>query len=171
MEARRLCPLENPKRKKITWDEIRWSRRLLEISPVVWTMATNPAVSDNIISIYFKFFSRWTFSSDTLYRPTLFPLHRQPVVVNWLCHRRKLLALWVSRLNCLRNARWTVTTDLQISNCKTQNAFYWGVAIFVIIVARETKQRKAILSLAQLKLSSFLFHLSLHTTFYASSEW
>ena len=38
-------------------------------------------------------------------------------------------------------------------------------------VARETKQMKTMRSLAQLKLSSFLFHLSLHTTFYVSSEW
>ena len=53
MKARRPFPLQNPKRK-ITWDEIRWSRRPLEISLVNWTMATNPAVSDKIISIYLK---------------------------------------------------------------------------------------------------------------------
>ena len=170
MGARTLCPLKNPK-GKIAWDKIRWSWRLLEISPVIWTMVTNQAVSGNFISILFKIF----LSLNILLR-LLVVLHlclytdnrslRTDYAIDGCCwHWGK------SQLNCLRYARWTVTTDLQLSNCKTQTAFCWGVAIFVIIVAGETKQRKALRSLARLKLSSFLFHLSLHTTFYASSEW
>ena len=168
MEARRLCPLQNPKRKKshgMRSGDLGGHWR----SPVLWTTATNPAVSD-IISIYLKFLLSLNILLGHSWSSHSFAFTQTTGSCKLIMPSTDVVGIGGPRLNCLRNARWTVTTDLQLSNCKTQNAFCWGVAIFVIIVARESKQRKAIRSLAQLKLSSFLFHLSLETTFYASSE-
>ena len=155
MEARRHCPLQDPKGKKLHGDEIRRSRRPLEISSVIWTTATNPAASDNIISIYFKIFLSLNILLWHSWPSHSFTFTQKTGSCKLIMPSMDVVGIGEITINCLRNACWTVTTDLQLSNCKTQNPFCSGVAICVIIVARETKQRRH--SLAQLKLSSILF--------------
>ena len=85
-----------------------------------------------------------------------FPLQMHPVVWNWWYQCLMLLEDGGSLLNCRRNARWTETTDSCFTNCSTQNAFYFGVAIIAVLRHRPREKRGVGLRMSR-KLEHLLF--------------
>jgi len=66
---------------------------------------------------------RLTFSSDTLGRPELLPLHRQPICSNWWFQRQMLFLIGGRMLKRRRNARCTAVVDSVLMNSRTQILF------------------------------------------------
>ena len=62
-----------------------------------------------------------------------------------------------SLLNCRRNAHWTETTDSCFTNCSTQNAFCYWVAIIVLFPHRPREKRGVGLRM-RTKLEQMQFH-------------
>lgn len=77
---------------------------------------------------------RWcsdtTLSCLTHRHPILLPLQQHPVVLNCSFHHWMLLSDGDLLLSCYQKAPWKVTTGPPFTNCRTQNAFCLGIAIF-----------------------------------------
>ena len=97
-----------------------------------------------------------TLSSDPHGLPALFPWQRQPVVCNCWYQRLMLLGDGESLLNCHQNARWAETTDSCFTNCSTQNAFGFRVAIIALLHPR-TSEKKGVGLHMRTKLEHLLF--------------
>ena len=63
---------------------------------------------------------RFTFSSDTLGRPELLSLHRQPICSNWWFQRQMLFLVAGWMLKRRRNARCTAVADSVLMNSRKQ---------------------------------------------------
>ena len=74
---------------------------------------------------------RLTFSFDTLGRPELLPLHRQPICSNWWSQRQTLFLVGGWMLKRRRNARCTTVGDLVLMNSRKQNIVSCIVAILL----------------------------------------
>ena len=72
---------------------------------------------------------RLTFSSDTLGRPELLPLHRQPICSNWRFQRQMLFLVGGWMLKRRRNARCTAVGDSVLMNSRTQKILCCILAI------------------------------------------
>ena len=75
---------------------------------------------------------RLTFSSDTLGRPELLPLHRQPIYSNWLFRRQMLFLVWGWMLKRRRNARWTAVGDSLLMNSRMQKKILCRVVAILL---------------------------------------